>query len=74
MALGKIDEIGHIVQRYTRCVNHLLRKFSQPTITDRQKKWTLTRKVDLNSKFEVETFLIGTIEPEVPVWCFITWE
>ena len=34
------------------------------TKTDRQKKWTLTKKVDLNSKFGVETFLIGTITTE----------
>ena len=38
--------------------------------TDRQKKWTLTKKVDLNSKFGVETFLIGTITTEQ--WQFHT--
>ena len=39
-------------------------------LTDRQKKWTLTKKVDLNSKFGVETFLIGTITTEQ--WQFHT--
>ena len=33
LVLGEIDEIGHIVQRCTRCVNHLLRKSIQPTIS-----------------------------------------